>query len=357
MSISVMTLCWKTCLYDGNTLNVLLSMADWAEDDGGDIFPAIETLAAKCRCSTRTTQVALRALEADQVIERIANPKGGRGKVTEYKINLERVQKLQGLHQAEKPDCPHCLAKRKSEEKRAQFRAQRVQVAAGKGANPRIKGAEPRERIDNTHQHPSDNHQHSSADAVESEKIASLGEGAPERFPEFRSTVAKTWPRGFPADNETASRKAWCQVTRRHPADLVIACAALHGGDKTAAQKQRAKDGGTQHMRLPSNWLKDGDWEGYIPRAEEAVAREAQMATALGNVRRALGEGVFAVLRPRMPEASIARLDGMTHTPPATFTVTSAFQKTLLDNHLSALETHLRERPSFTLVQPVRRAS
>lgn len=354
MSIAVMTLCWKTCLYEGNILNVLLALADWGEDDGGDIFPGIETLAAKCRCSVRTTQVALRKLEGDKVLEQIANSKGGRGKVTEYKINLERVQELQALHEAENPDCPHCQAKRKSAEKRAQYRAQRVQTASEKGAGQRQKGAAGRERIDNTHQHPSDTHQHSlaPAGAGESEKVASLGEGKPERWPEFRSAVAQTWVNGFPADNEIACKAEFVRLTRQHDPEIIIACARLHGEELRRREDARSRKAGTLMVKKPSNWLKEGDWQGYIPKVEEISTSQRRMVTALGNVQRALGLELFNQLRGwGMPDVSLAALDGVVHEGGARFLTTSGLQRMLLERHEGKLERLLGERPSYILIR------
>lgn len=186
--------------------------------------------------------------------------------------------------------------------------------------------------------------------AVESENVASLGKGAPERFPEFRSVVAKTWPGGFPADNEIAARKAWDKLTRTNSPDLILKCAVLHGVAKTEAQKRRAKDGTHQHMRLPSNWLSCGDWEGYSPQAEAATAREGEKAFALGRVRRAIGDGLFGMLRERMSDDAVAMLDGMTLEGAATLAITRPVQRTLLEKHTSALERHLGEPPTFTLV-------
>lgn len=353
MSIRVMTLIWDTCLYDGNTLNVLLAMADWASDDGGDIFPGIETLAGKCRCAVRTTQSALRRLEADNVLEQIANSKGGRGKVTEYKINLERVQELQGLHEADDPFCSHCISRRKSQEKRVQFRAQRVQASTTKGASSRQKGADPRNPIDNIHHQPPENHHHSlaPAGADESEKFASLSEGTPERWPEFRSAVAQTWPNGFPADNEVACKVEFIRQTRQHPAEIVIACAREHGAELRRRDDARGKRAGGTIAKKPSNWLKEGDWQGYIPKAEATRIQEAETVTALGNVQRALGSGLFELLRRSMSDSALAALNGLTLEAPATFAITSGVQRILLQKHEGALERHLGDRPRYILVQ------
>lgn len=103
--------------------------------------------------------------------------------------------------------------------------------------------------------------------------------------------------------------------------------------------------------KRPSNWLREGDWQGYIPQAEERARLEVEIVTAMGNVRRALGNGLFDLLRRQgMSDASLAMLDGMTLAPPAQFGITKPFQRTLLEKHSGVLERQLGERPSFTLV-------
>jgi hypothetical protein len=355
MSIRVMTLIWDTCLYQGGTLNVLLAMADHASDNGRDVYPGMEYLAAKCRQTVRATQDCVKRLRADRVailldrngndLEPSENPTGGRGYRAEYRIDLERVKELQGLHQAEHPDCELCKAGNKTPQRDGK-----------KGEVGDRKGEKSRSHIDRTVKEPSRTSL-APAGAGESEKIASRGEGEVQRWPEFRTAVAKTWPDAFPADDEVACRKQFARLTRVHAADLLIACARLHGNELRQRKEKRGKRGGITFAKRPSNWLQQGDWEGYIPQAEQMAADEAGIATALGNVQRAMGEGVFKLLRERMDDAALARLDGMTFSPPAGFTVKSAFQKSLLDRHTSALERHLGDRATFTLVQPVRRVS
>jgi hypothetical protein len=136
-----MTDIWQCCLYQGGTLNVLLAMADIADDDGGDIFPGIEYLSAKVRQSPRATHDCIKRLRSDGVVRLVGpdgedlgadkKPTGGRGHRTEYRIDLERVQELQGLHEAGEPDCVHCKP-RLNERARAR---QRVKKRAEKDAN------------------------------------------------------------------------------------------------------------------------------------------------------------------------------------------------------------------------------
>lgn len=175
--------------------------------------------------------------------------------------------------------------------------------------------------------------------------VASLGQGEVDRWPEFRSAVANTWPGGFPADNEIACKAEFGRQTRLHLADLLLACARQHGRAKTEQNAKRSSSQGTIAMRLPSNWLKDGDWQGYIPAAEKALEAEVAQSLALGRVTAALGAGVVEILRRRgMSDDAIARLEGMTRDdgPPPILTCTS-FQAKLIDRHTRALENALGE--------------
>jgi len=61
MSIALMTDVWRTKLPMTEKM-VLLCLADYA-NDRGECWPAVETLAAKCSCSDRTIQKALKNLE------------------------------------------------------------------------------------------------------------------------------------------------------------------------------------------------------------------------------------------------------------------------------------------------------
>jgi hypothetical protein len=158
MSIRVMTTIWDTCLYQAGTLNVLLAMGDFANDRGRDIFPGLEYLAAKCRQTPRATQDCLKRLRADLVVVLLdrngddlgpeANPTGGRGYRTEYRIDLERVQILQGLHMADDPACEHCKAMRKTEPERVKKPAPKDEVSAGKGEKNVAKDEVSRSHID-----------------------------------------------------------------------------------------------------------------------------------------------------------------------------------------------------------------
>lgn len=314
---------------------VLLKLADNANDEG-ICWPSLETIAAHTELSRRTVQDHLARLEAMGKIaieERKAET--GASLANRYRLLMAVEGAAAAPPMEGAGNAPRGAARARED---AQPRTGRVQIAASPIEEPSIE--------------PSGNrHSLTPADADERQKVASLGAGQPERWPEFRSAVAKSWPDGFPADDEVACRKQFDRITRQNTVELLIACASLHGAALGDRRQKRGARGGTMFAKRPSNWLREGDWQGYIPQAEELARREADTVTAVGNVRRALGEGLFDLLRwLGMPDASIAFLDGVTLAGPASFTVTRPFQKTLLEKHGGALERHLGERPSFHLV-------
>lgn len=64
MSVDVMSAVWKARGLSHTEKLVLLRMADFASDDGTNIYPALDRLAGDTGCSRRTVQSTLRALEA-----------------------------------------------------------------------------------------------------------------------------------------------------------------------------------------------------------------------------------------------------------------------------------------------------
>jgi len=161
-----MTAIWETCLYQAGTLNVLLAMADCASGhDGSGIFPGNDYLAAKCRQSVRATLDAIKRLRADGTIKQLdedgddlppdVNSPGGRGRKAEYRIDLERVQELQSLHEVENADCEICKQHRLSAEKKLRRRAAKGAVSVGKGGVIVGKGEVFRSRIEEEPSKPS----------------------------------------------------------------------------------------------------------------------------------------------------------------------------------------------------------
>lgn len=102
MSYSLQTAVWQNGPTDRNEHHVLLALADYADDNGGSIYPAIPTIAAKCRISERTAIRALDGLAAAGWITR----KRRRNAVSTYQIVIEKL--LSGSAILSHPDSWMC---------------------------------------------------------------------------------------------------------------------------------------------------------------------------------------------------------------------------------------------------------
>lgn len=69
---------------------VLLCLADHANDEGAHVYPSVGLTAAKCSLSERAVQNALRDLREDGILVEVRKG-GGRGRTTEYRIDLNGV--------------------------------------------------------------------------------------------------------------------------------------------------------------------------------------------------------------------------------------------------------------------------
>lgn len=93
MSVHVASLVWRLDL-PANQKLVAVKLADYANDDGGDIFPGVERLAEECGMSERSIQRYLREFVDSGLLVIVAHAQGGRGRSTEYAYDLERVTEL-----------------------------------------------------------------------------------------------------------------------------------------------------------------------------------------------------------------------------------------------------------------------
>ena len=90
MSILVMSQVWESRKCEGNQLLLLLALADFASDDGGDVFPSVAKMAEKTRASRRTVQRNLRKLEDEGVLIEV-RPTSQRFPA-EYRVVLEALR-------------------------------------------------------------------------------------------------------------------------------------------------------------------------------------------------------------------------------------------------------------------------
>ena len=91
MSIRVMNEVWESRKFEGNQLLLLLALADFASDDGGNVFPSVEKMAEKTRASRRAVQRNLRKLEDEGVLIEV-RPASQRFPA-EYRIVLEALRR------------------------------------------------------------------------------------------------------------------------------------------------------------------------------------------------------------------------------------------------------------------------
>jgi hypothetical protein len=92
MSVRASSWAWESSRSTGSSFLVLLALADHAGADGGDCYPSVARLAARCRVDERTVQRAIdKLIELGEVVIEEeggrANP-GGRGRSNRYKLTF-----------------------------------------------------------------------------------------------------------------------------------------------------------------------------------------------------------------------------------------------------------------------------
>lgn len=255
MSIRVMTAVWDSDAYEGGTLLVLLALADWAADDGGKVFPKMQTLAHKARLSVRGAQVCMARLRDDGVIVEVSPARRGKG--TEYKIMLDRVK---DLHRND------CTAISSGE----------VTDAVG------VQSATVGVQSDVSH---IDNHQEPSVEP------SYAREDAPQVGWKKVWQAFKTWP-GIPAGaSEFRARAAFDRMEPILPADLLDRIRA-HGDEIVRQNAARGARVGGLLVTHPHNWLeRDRGWEAYVP---EKLPSPEQIADAKDRSDRLMRRGKYA---------------------------------------------------------------
>ena len=73
---------------------IAAKLADWADDDGGSIFPSVRRIADETETSTRTVQYTLREFVAEGLL--VVEQEGGKGpgSTTRYRLCLHRLGEL-----------------------------------------------------------------------------------------------------------------------------------------------------------------------------------------------------------------------------------------------------------------------
>lgn len=107
MSVRQMAKVWELDLPQPLKL-LALALADWADDEGGNVWPSIDTIARKIGASPRTVQRQLRQLEALDLV-RVEHAGGGRGRTQRLRLTTQNGVRLSPLpkrasHRAQKGD-------------------------------------------------------------------------------------------------------------------------------------------------------------------------------------------------------------------------------------------------------------
>lgn len=296
MSVALMTEIWKTCIYRGATLSVLIILADHGHDNGSNAYPGVDLIAAKARLSERAVQDALRSLEEDGAIvpEGGDTPSGGRGKLTRYFIDLKRVQELHRLHVDDDPDCKWCRTRARAEARNGAFRDR-------KGALHARKGADRAAHIEDNHPEPSKNLSDARA------RIAARWDDI------WRAMVA--WPIHQAGWSQSRTRLIAERIADQLPEpDILIACIQAQGHAITEANRKRSSD--PVRIAYPHNWLeRDKGWEQFLSSAD-APKRIAEGVAKASAIREALGEELVEKLcRAGLPAKLIDQMEGVTFHP------------------------------------------
>lgn len=86
-----MTYAWRAPLKAANKL-ALLAMCDWANDDGGSLYPSISKVAERMSCTERQAKRIVHQLILDGWISVVGNANGGApGCTRRYQINVKKV--------------------------------------------------------------------------------------------------------------------------------------------------------------------------------------------------------------------------------------------------------------------------
>lgn len=98
MSVKASARVWESSSHSGSNLLMLLAIADFADDDG-NAYPAVSTLAAKCRMKERNARYVLKELQDTHELE-IREGEGPRG-TNRYRIVFAKL----GVHHGAGVQC------------------------------------------------------------------------------------------------------------------------------------------------------------------------------------------------------------------------------------------------------------
>ncbi len=91
MSIKVMTMVYETKLGGATIKAVALKLADYANDAGGNVWPALDTVAKQTEVSKSSVQRSVRELIEGGILEVVREGGKGAGSTTRYRFNLTQL--------------------------------------------------------------------------------------------------------------------------------------------------------------------------------------------------------------------------------------------------------------------------
>ena len=98
MSIRCMELVWSAFPGSGSELLAMLVMANWSDDQGGNLFPSIAKVAERIRCSESQARRVLHRLIDGGWLGVIGNSNGGPpGATRRYVLNVEKLVATAGV--------------------------------------------------------------------------------------------------------------------------------------------------------------------------------------------------------------------------------------------------------------------
>jgi hypothetical protein len=109
MSIEVMTLVWKNFNRGGSEKLAMLALADWCNDQGGNLYPSISSIAKKINVSESQARRIIHGFISEGLLSVVANHDGGDpGKSRHYKLNVE-ILRTPGMYATPGADATPCM--------------------------------------------------------------------------------------------------------------------------------------------------------------------------------------------------------------------------------------------------------
>lgn len=109
MSIHAMNLVWKNYPKGGSEKLALLALADWCDDEGGNLYPSIGTVAKKICVSPSQARRIIHGFIEDGLLEVVGNSNGGaKSQTRRYQIHLSKLGQTTSVYATPSTDATPC---------------------------------------------------------------------------------------------------------------------------------------------------------------------------------------------------------------------------------------------------------